>query len=263
MMESVVAEETPAVSADTVTVFYQPGCSSCLRVKEFLASRGVPFRGVDVVNEPGGMDEMLALGVRAIPVVSIGKKWAYGIYLDKVAALVGVDFTARPKLPPAALYEKLTMIHAAAQDYILLVPEGSWGVLIPKHDTRHIHDLSYHIFAVTVDFLGALEGKEYTQAIEHVPDSISNRYDLLEFSAKVRDRAAAWFAACTPATWARTLDTNWGTLSVHDMMERTVWHSGQHTRQLIEMLETVGSPAPNPLKKSDFEGLPMPDKLWA
>jgi phytoene dehydrogenase-like protein len=35
-----------------VQVFWQPGCSSCLRTKEFLTKQGIDFESIDVHNDP-------------------------------------------------------------------------------------------------------------------------------------------------------------------------------------------------------------------
>ena len=247
---------------EAVTLFYQPGCSSCLRTKEFLAARKVPFRAVDVLNDPNGMAELRALGVMKVPVVSKGKRWAFGVYLDKVSELVGIEYGAKRRLSPEELYGRLDRILGAARSYIELVPEDKLKVTIPKRETRDIRDLSYHIFAVPVDFIEALDGAEYTQATAHVPDSIRGRGDLLAYADSVRRRTADWYKSQAPASWSRIFKTMWGDQTIHEVFERTTWHSGQHTRQLIAMLEMIGRPAPSPLTNADFAGLPMPERLW-
>ncbi len=49
---------------------------------------------------------------------------------------------------------------------------------------------------------------------------------------------------------------------VHDMLERTVWHAAQHTRQLALMLEMGGTKPDRPLTAQDLSGLPVPDEVW-
>ena len=36
-------------TAERVRVYWQPGCTSCLRMKEFLTKNGVPFVSVNVL----------------------------------------------------------------------------------------------------------------------------------------------------------------------------------------------------------------------
>jgi hypothetical protein len=45
-------------------------------------------------------------------------------------------------------------------------------------------------------------------------------------------------------------------------MERTTWHSGQHVRQYMMLLEKEGVGHHQPLVSSDFAKLPMPQNVW-
>ena len=42
-------------------VYWQPGCSSCLKTKEFLLDHGVPFQSVNVLDDDDGFKELEAL----------------------------------------------------------------------------------------------------------------------------------------------------------------------------------------------------------
>src|SRR5690606_39888204 len=45
-------------AAPEIRAFWQPGCTSCLRMKEFLQRHGVPFTSVNVLEEKGAMEEL-------------------------------------------------------------------------------------------------------------------------------------------------------------------------------------------------------------
>jgi len=45
-------------------------------------------------------------------------------------------------------------------------------------------------------------------------------------------------------------------------MERCTWHSAQHTRQIMAVLERFGIAADGPLTDADYAGLPLPVGLW-
>jgi hypothetical protein len=49
---------------------------------------------------------------------------------------------------------------------------------------------------------------------------------------------------------------------MHDVLERTAWHSAQHTRQLILILQTYGIEPDHALTAEDLAGLPVPDEVW-
>jgi hypothetical protein len=46
------------------------------------------------------------------------------------------------------------------------------------------------------------------------------------------------------------------------VFERVTWHSAQHCRQLVAVLERVGIQPDGPLTASDLAGLPLPERLW-
>ncbi len=61
---------------------------------------------------------------------------------------------------------------------------------------------------------------------------------------------------------AKTLQTYYGPQSLHELMERTTWHSGQHVRQYMMLLEREGVAHHRPLGEADFAKLPMPQNVW-
>ena len=65
-----------------------------------------------------------------------------------------------------------------------------------------------------------------------------------------------------PASAAKTLQTYYGPQSLHELMERTTWHSGQHVRQYMMLLEKEGISHHRPLLPTDFAKLPMPQNVW-
>ena len=48
--------------ADTYKFYWQPGCSSCLRAKEFLKQHGIAFDSINVREDEGAMDDLARLG---------------------------------------------------------------------------------------------------------------------------------------------------------------------------------------------------------
>ena len=55
----------------------------------------------------------------------------------------------------------------------------------------------------------------------------------------------------------------YGEVILHEVLERTAWHSGQHTRQVLLMLKEKLNLVPNePIEDEVFQGLPMPKNIW-
>ena len=79
-----------------------------------------------------------------------------------------------------------------------------------------------------------------------------------------RDRFKAWWDCDGVNTdFKQPGEVYYGEVSLHEVLERPGWHSGQHTRQIILMLsEKLGISPDSPLKDSDLEGLPLPKNIW-
>ena len=84
---------------------------------------------------------------------------------------------------------------------------------------------------------------------------------LVAYGTKVRDRFRAWWQAGDTAP-SKTLQTYYGPQKLHEVLERSTWHIGQHTRQWMMLLDMAGVPFERPLHDPDFADLPMPKKVW-
>ena len=61
---------------------------------------------------------------------------------------------------------------------------------------------------------------------------------------------------------SRVLTTYYGDTVAHKVFERVTWHSAQHCRQLMAVLERMEIQPDAPLKSEDLAGLPLPERLW-
>lgn len=97
-----------------ISVYWTSGCSSCVKVKEFLTRKGVAFASINVAVDPSGMEFLASLGVRTVPVVVRGRDF-FAQSLEDVASFVGVNHRAE-RLPPDVLMERwMTIIGVAAR----------------------------------------------------------------------------------------------------------------------------------------------------
>jgi len=56
--------------------------------------------------------------------------------------------------------------------------------------------------------------------------------------------------------------TFYGPQTVHELLERSTWHSAQHARQLMYVLERYAINPDGPLAEKDLAGLPLPQGLF-
>ena len=95
---------------EPLKVYWQPGCSSCLKTKEFLLEHGVAFQSVNVLEDDSGFEELRALGLKLVPIVARGKNWANGAVFRDVARVAGFEYGGHKMLPPEEIKNKMIEI---------------------------------------------------------------------------------------------------------------------------------------------------------
>ncbi len=104
-------------SRPEISVYWKPGCSSCLKTKEFVEEQGFDFESVNILEDEEAMDEVLASGLRSIPAVRKGTQFVYAQNLDDVASFLGVSRDHK-RLPNAELFARSDIILTKAHRII-------------------------------------------------------------------------------------------------------------------------------------------------
>lgn len=251
-------------SSDDIKVYWQPGCTSCLRTKEFLSKRGISFVSRNVLADVGALDELAALGLRQVPVVSRGRAYADGQVLADVARLVGIPFGDKQILPVPDLRRRLDAVLAGAGRFILQVPVADLATQLPKRP-RSYADLAFHIFNIADAFLEHHAGIPLEfDAYNRVPPRGWAHEHLAAYGGETRRRLTAWFETeGKRIDWLAPARVYYGRQQQHEFLERTTWHTGQHTRQLMWVLEEkLGLTPDEPLGADSWANLPMPEAVW-
>jgi glutaredoxin len=245
-----------------LTVYWQPGCTSCLRTKEFLREHGIAFRSVNVRAEPQAMAELAELGVASVPVVRRGADFVFGQDLSAVAAFIGVRYSAE-RLPPALLIERLCRLLEAGAAFTRALPPEQAETLIPGRADRAYLDLGYHMAMIVRGFLDAAEGGALS--FEHFerrpPKDARNTASVATTMDGQRAAIARWWRNAS-GNLPTTLKTYYGEQPLHGVLERTAWHVAQHARQLEHICVTLGVAGETRLSARELDGLPLPDAVW-
>ena len=246
-------------------VYWQPGCSSCLKTKEFLLANNQEFVSVNVLEDETGFAELEALGVRLVPIVARGTDWANGAVFRDVARVAGFAYGEHAMLPPAGMMSRLDTILAAVLRYTAQIPQDRLDSMLPDRP-RSYRQLAYHVMNIPEVFLDRVEHDRpytYEALASNLPDELVTRDDLVRYGEAVRARLRAWWERDGKTTdFTEPGRVYYGDVSLHEVLERTCWHSGQHVRQLMLVLQTLGLQPDGPLSDADFAGLPMPDNVW-
>ena len=84
-----------------IKLFWKPGCSSCLRTKEFLIKQGIEYESVNAEDNPAALEELRALGARGLPVISLGQRFtlcqSFGDVLKFLDLDCGSAIRCRPR----------------------------------------------------------------------------------------------------------------------------------------------------------------------
>jgi glutaredoxin len=252
----------PQSLSNRVQVFWQPGCSSCLRVKEFLARHDIEFESVNVHGNPAGQAQLAALGVRSVPVVAIAGRYTLCQSFDDVVKFLGLDIRLADPLPPADLVARLDAVLAAAGRYIRQFPEPVLRQTF-RDRNRTIGATGFHIFRIVEMALEAAQGIELQYAsFDDLPPSDWSGSDIVNWGQDIRRRLQAWWAAEQDRSLGYRVPTYYGRHTMHNLLERSAWHAAQHARQLVLMLESHGITPDRPLTADDLAGLPVPENVW-
>jgi glutaredoxin/uncharacterized damage-inducible protein DinB len=249
---------------EALKVYWRPGCSSCVKVKEFLSGLGVKYESINVSATPEAMDDLRALGVRTVPVVARGRDYVFAQALEDVSAFIGRAVRIE-RLAPEALMDKWLTVLGAAQRHVVQLPATRLGERAVEGRDRSIRDLAYHIYQVPEAFLEAVEnGDEDLATVYNAspPSHVRTADDIRQYGAGVSARLERWWSRETDKACRRPVRTYYGSHPLHHLLERCTWHSAQHARQIIAVLERLGIEPDAPLTDADYAGLPMPAGLW-
>jgi len=158
------------------TLYWMPGCSSCLRLKEFVERTGLSVEEVNIDAKPERRAELENAGA-VPPAIRVGDRFANGLNLNEVAELLGVEYDLAPPLPPAALYARYLAIQDAFAKVLATAPEGFLDRTLPGRN-RNMLDVAAQVSAVLRSFLAASETGKYDVSSHRRPEDVRTIEDL-------------------------------------------------------------------------------------
>ena len=204
-----------------------------------------------------------SLGARSVPVVSKGEKFVFAQSIGDVADFLEIDVDTSPQLSPEELIAKLDMILLAAQRFIRQIPDDRLGENI-KDRPRTLRELGYHNSRIVEALVEVGQGAEltYSDYQDNPPADMQTGEQIAAYGEGVRQSLHAWWNELDDKECRFEVETYFGTKPMHEVMERSTWHPGQHLRQIMMVLEGMDVAPDQPLTAADFSGLPMPEKVW-
>jgi hypothetical protein len=218
------------------------------------------------LNDPAAKARLLTLGARTVPVLAKGDQYIFCQNLEDVAEFVGLQGTGHTPLPPPELIAKWLVVLRAAQRYIRQISDERLRERAIDNRDRSIRLLSHHIFRIGEAFLEtAVDDVEYQADNANLPPAegaCATGAEIIRYGAAVIERLENWWSALDDKSCRQKVKTFYGTPPMHQLFERSTWHSAQHTRQMIAILERFGIEPAGRLSADDLAGLPLPERIW-
>ena len=207
---------------------------------------------------------MKRLGARSVPIVSRGDEFVFAQVIHDVVSFLELDEDTSPELSPVQLAEGYDAILEAAIRLVAQMPDDQLENQLPDRP-RSWRMLLFHVFQIPTAFLDMEEtGKAltYENLVATPPPGVSSTAAITEFGHGVRGRFTDWWNRVRDEGFDGPVPTYFGETSRHEMLERTVWHTAQHVRQVGSLLEETGIKPDRPLTSADLRGLPLTDRIW-
>lgn len=219
-----------------------------------------------MLNDRNGQQQLFDLGPRTVPVLAKGERYIFCQNLEDVAEFVGLEGSGHTPLAPHELLGKWINVLRAAQRCIRQVPGGRLSERVIHNRDRSIRLMGHHIFRIAEAFLDtALDDVEYQVSNANVPPAEGACIDgaeIASYGEEIIERLEGWWRRLDDKSCARKVKTFYGAQPMHQLLERSTWHSAQHTRQLVAVLERFDIEPAGRLTAADLAGLPLPEGLW-
>jgi hypothetical protein len=216
-----------------------------------------------VLEHPTGLDELRRLGARSVPVLSRGDDYVFAQNIGHVVKFLGLNEATGPVLSPAELIARLDRFLSAAIRLIPQMPDNRLDTEVPNRP-RSYRVLGHHIFRIPEAFLEVTAGAtlSYEGLTSRPPDGMTGTAEIVAYGTDVQRRLAAWWDTKADKSGRDRVQTYYGEQALHEYLERTTWHVGQHVRQWIMLLGMAGIAPDRPPVDADFADLPMPSQVW-
>ncbi len=170
-------------------------------------------------------------------------------------------------LPPDVLIDRYFKIGQTAQRFMRQLPDEKLLESAVHNRDRPVRKMCHHIFCIGEAHLrcaidGASYGNNHTSKVLE-DGTFMKSEEIAQYGDEIMGRMREWWQALEDKTCAESrVTTDYGTISLHQLLERTTWHSAQHTRQLAAVLERFEIKPDGELRKEYLQGLPLPERLW-
>jgi hypothetical protein len=225
--------------------------------------RAIEFDSVNVLADPEGVDELRRLGARSIPVLSRGDEWVFAQNIGHVVTFLGLNEKTGPVLSPNELVQRLKLFVDTATRIVPAMPDDRLLTEVPNRPRSYLA-LGHHLFRIPEGMLEVAAGATLTNDMltGGPPPEMRTSAAIGAYGQDVLAALTAWWDGGADRTGKQVVQTYYGPQMLHELLERTTWHCGQHVRQWFMLLDMAGITPDVTLDAAAFAGLPMPSSVW-
>jgi uncharacterized damage-inducible protein DinB len=210
------------------------------------------------------MAALRALGARSVPVVARDGKFVYAQVIKDVVDFLGLKDETGPQLAPLELGARGRLVLDCALRLTRQMPDAALERQLPNRP-RSWRVLVHHVFQIWAAFLDSdttRQSMTYEAMVAEPEAAMHNSAAIAAFGENVSKQLDAWWQRARIERFDVTVTAYFGTTTRHELLERTVWHSAQHVRQIASLLESLGIAPDQPLDAAAIRGLPLTEKIW-
>ncbi len=198
-----------------------------------------------------------------MPVLSRGDDWIFAQNIGHVVKFVGLNEATGPVLSPKQLVGRLDRFMSAAIQIIPQMPDALLQTHVPNRPRSYLV-LGHHIFRIPEAMLDVTAGATltYDMLTTTPPEDMTTSADIAAYGQGVLDAVRTWWDTSADKTGKQGVQTYYGPQLLHEYLERTTWHCGQHVRQWGMLLGMANIIPKVTLLDTDFTDLPMPGSVW-
>jgi hypothetical protein len=209
------------------------------------------------------LQDLQRLGARSVPVLARGDAWIFAQNPGHVVAFLGLNEATGPLLSPTQLIERLNLFVQTAIGIVPQMPDSLLATEVPNRP-RSYRALAHHLFRIPESLLEVAAGAPltYDMLTNGPPDTTRTSAALGLYGQQVQTALQLWWGQKPDKAGRETVQTYYGPQLLHEFMERTTWHCGQHVRQWLMLLDMAGIAPVSRLSDAAFVDLPMPSEVW-
>jgi hypothetical protein len=203
------------------------------------------------------------LGARSVPVLSRGDDWIFAQNIGHVVKFLGLQEATGPTLAPEQLMQRLDLFVRTAIRIVPQMPDMLLSKEVPNRPRSYLA-LGHHLFRIPEGMLEVAAGATLVNDMltGGPPAEMNTSAALAIYGQQVLTALDAWWDTKADKSGRMIVQTYYGPQLLHELMERTTWHCGQHVRQWFMLLGMAGISPVATLDDTAFAGLPMPTSVW-